>query len=997
MKSLFGLPMSDLLVACLAMSAVLTAVTLFLAGRNAILLRLALRKATRRPGRTALVVVGLMLGTTMITAAFATGDTMAYSVRSSVKTSMGNIDEVVSAKGSSPTSAPGAVTANRADYFDQAVFDQLKVSVPPGTAIDGLAPVISEGVAVQDETTRQNEPVVTLFAAPAAALEAFGPMRLKAGPDANLATLPAGEVLLNEKGAEKLGARPGDQLQVFAAGSAVPMKVRSVVAYNGTGSNGPAVIMDLTAAQTLLGSPGRINYIIVSNEGGTTSGSANTDSVIAALDPALERLGLEIDPTKQDQLKFADEAGSVFTSMFATFGSFSVVAGTMLIFLIFVMVAAERKPEMGIARAVGTQRGHLVVMFAFEGLIYDVLAAALGSLLGVLVAAGMVLVMAQAFGDAGFNIDRHVELRSLAIAYTMGVVLTFLVVTFSAWRVSVLNIVAAIRNLPERVAKGKGRGGWLWGMLLALLGVVLVYAGISSAQATPFTLGVSFVLIAFVPLMRRAGAPDRFAYSVSGLLLAFFWLTPDAFWDTFLPTMSHDFSLFVVGGTLSVVGATWVVMYNSELVLGSLMALFGRFRLMAPVVKTSVSRALNNRFRTGMAVAMFSLVVLTLVVMATVTGSVWKMMGDEKTFNGGFDVMGTTLRISPIVDMSAAIAASPELDRADFTRLSAQSLAGIKVRQIGAASDEFQDYYIRGIDSEFARENGFGFALKPDGYTDQDVWNAIQSNPKFAVIDAIAVPSHTNYNFNVGTGFRVEGIWLDDKAFTPFDIDVQDQVTGTTNRLTVIGVVQDTISPLVAGITTSQAAMDALAGPNSVPAIHLFGLREGVNATETAKHLESAFMMNGMDAESLRKTQKDIMSSSLTFNYMLQGFMGLGLVIGVAALGVISARSVVERRQQIGVLRAIGFQKGMVELSFLMESSFIALLGIGVGTFLGLVIAFNVMNSYSESGNADLPFAVPWLNLALIFGAAYAVALLTTFLPARQASQIYPAEALRYE
>ena len=53
--------------------------------------------------------------------------------------------------------------------------------------------------------------------------------------------------------------------------------------------------------------------------------------------------------------------------------------------------------------------------------------------------------------------------------------------------------------------------------------------------------------------------------------------------------------------------------------------------------------------------------------------------------------------------------------------------------------------------------------------------------------------------------------------------------------------------------------------------------------------------------------------------------MGLGLVVGVAALGVISARAVVERRQQIGVLRAIGFRRRMVQAAFLLESSFIAL------------------------------------------------------------------------
>ena len=87
-------------------------------------------------------------------------------------------------------------------------------------------------------------------------------------------------------------------------------------------------------------------------------------------------LGLEADPTKQDALEAADEAGSAFMSFFTTFGTFSIAAGILLIFLIFVMLAAERRSEMGIARAVGTRRGHLVQMFLFEGAAYDLVAAA---------------------------------------------------------------------------------------------------------------------------------------------------------------------------------------------------------------------------------------------------------------------------------------------------------------------------------------------------------------------------------------------------------------------------------------------------------------------------------------------------------------------------------------------------------------------------------------------------------------------------------------------
>ena len=42
-------------------------------------------------------------------------------------------------------------------------------------------------------------------------------------------------------------------------------------------------------------------------------------------------------------------------SLFTTFGTFSIAAGILLIFLIFVMLAAERRGELGIARAVGNE------------------------------------------------------------------------------------------------------------------------------------------------------------------------------------------------------------------------------------------------------------------------------------------------------------------------------------------------------------------------------------------------------------------------------------------------------------------------------------------------------------------------------------------------------------------------------------------------------------------------------------------------------------------
>ena len=123
------------------------------------------------------------------------------------------------------------------------------------------------------------------------------------------------------------------------------------------------------------------------------------------------------------------------------------------------------------------------------------------------------------------------------------------------------------------------------------------------------------------------------------------------------------------------------------------------------------------------------------------------------------------------------------------------------------------------------------------------------------------------------------------------------------------------------------------------------------------------------------------------------GFMGLGLVVGVAALGVISARSVVERRQQIGVLRSIGFRAAWSRLSFLLESSFIALTAIGVGTPSASSIAYNVdpgLRRPADLAGRPARSSCPGLHLAIVFLAVYAAALLTTSRRRRAPSRVQP-------
>ena len=236
--------------------------------------------------------------------------------------------------------------------------------------------------------------------------------------------------------------------------------------------------------------------------------------MVAAAAPALAPLGLELQKAKQDGLEAADQISDVFVSIFTTFGSFSIAAGILLIFLIFVMLSAERRSELGIARAIGTRREHLVQLFVFEGLAYDLGAALVGAALGVGVAFAMVAVMADAFDATGLDVQQAVTLRSLVVAYALGVLLTLVVVTVSAWRVSRLNIVSAVRGTPEPPPRRRSRRYAVLAIAGLALGAALAASGLSANQATPFAVGVSLAVISLIPLAKAVGFSERIAYTV---------------------------------------------------------------------------------------------------------------------------------------------------------------------------------------------------------------------------------------------------------------------------------------------------------------------------------------------------------------------------------------------------------------------------------------------------------------------------------------------------
>jgi putative ABC transport system permease protein len=994
MHKLFGAPLTTIAIVMLVLFSIAAIVVVALAFRNRIMFKLGVRNIPKRPAQTALIVLGLMLSTVLITAAFSTGDTLVYTIRSVAVDALGNTDEIVT--------VPNAETAPNSGYFDDALVDQVDQHLSDAP-FDGILPVIQEQVPLFNPGERLSAPSVTLFA-PGPQFAEYTKLTTTAGNDVSFDDLASDEgdirVFIDNNTAEDLKAEIGDQLLLFVGSVPTPLKLAGIVEGASSGSFS-FVLMPLDSAQSILNKPGQINAIYISNTGGALDGAKFSDEIEETLKAPLEEIGFRIETVKKDTLDAADMAGTVITSVFVLFGLFSVAAGVLLIFLIFMMLAAARKSEMGMARAVGTKRNQLIQMFLFEGIVYDVMAAIVGVGLGVLVTYALAGIMASVIPqDFPIEITVHVEPTSLIVAFTLGMLVTFATVALSAWKVSRLNIVRAIRDIPEPVFKRVSRSTLALGVALGVFGLMLSVLGMGVNQAGLLYLGVSLIIIGLALIARWRGARERPVFTIAGVLLVAWSLLPTSVFESIFGEMTMGMEMFFLVGITMVLGAIWAVSYNLDVILRILVGVLGRVRGAAPILRAAMAYPMKNRMRTGLTMAMFSVVIFSIVFMSVIIRANTAILSDTDSIGGGYDVNANVSYINTIPDIEAAMA-DKGFDPNDFQAVAGMSTIPLKIRQVDAKSQDWEEYIVNGGDNAYLETNDFEFLIMAQGYeSPREVWLALRDNPGLAVISADAVPSMSSMGMSFGGRFMLEGIDQSDKDMSPVEVQVRrtipgvDGVEAIEKNLTIIAVLK--VVSFNYGVYTSQQTVDE-ASPFPIPiTTYLFKLSDGVDAGKTADHLELAFLENGMQAVAIKEQLKESNRISYIINSLLTGFMGLGLVVGIAALGVISTRAVVERRHEIGILRAIGFRRSSVQAAFLLESSIVASLGIIIGSVLALALSYQVLNDMKDTME-NLEFQMPWMELAIIAGVSWVASMLMTIIPARQASKIYPAEALRYE
>jgi putative ABC transport system permease protein len=409
---------------------------------------------------------------------------------------------------------------------------------------------------------------------------------------------------------------------------------------------------------------------------------------------------------------------------------------------------------------------------------------------------------------------------------------------------------------------------------------------------------------------------------------------------------------------------------------------------------------------------MFSLVIFTLIVFA-ILNNIGSVLNDEPDrVTGGYDIRATISRDLPIADVRAAIRDSEELSLADFVVITGTGEIRGEARQVGANEIGYKRVEIRGLDAVYLETSLVEFTHRDPTYgtTDREIWAALASDPTLAVMNGQAIVDHNDFAGPQLDQFKAEGITNEsDEEIDAITVQVRAPGgRGNVVERTVIAYMDNLANALdtsgddfddgnaISTIFSAPGILEDVAGRSVPLTIYQFRLADPERADEITGKLETAFLDHSMEADSAQALIDENQEQGDAFNLLFQGFMSLGLLVGVASLGVISFRAVVERRQSIGMMRAIGFKGWMIQAGFLLEASIIALLGIAIGIGLGSVISYNIVQEIGKEIDG-LKFNVPWINVIAIVAISWAFAMVTTYWPARQASKIYPAEALRYE
>ncbi len=719
---------------------------------------------------------------------------------------------------------------------------------------------------------------------------------------------------------------------------------------------------------------------------------------------------------------------------FNLFGALIIFAGILLLVNIQLIQVEDRISQLGILRAIGSRRREIVSLFLIESVVLGIF----GSLLGVAGGYGMsvflVYQIGQTFFEGVINLQPTVTGASIIYSVVLGLILSVGAGIFPAIRAARVDVIEVIRGIKK--VKPKRTGNFSLG-----LGLTFIVGGIGIFVSQYLLYGSFFVASGWDTALEQwmfMGASAAILIGIS-LILGYLFskkIMGNGIGLTFmgiaivmlltslssLKEVTENTKILATLAVVLALGSIIVVGVNLAAVTNSLRNLLYRTRLKKGVSLISSKYMTSKSMRSTLTFGIFALV-LTMNIFAGIYQSTYSYntLESAEFYSGGAAInidLDTPIANSSLVDIerdlydvdsaityvkgiNSTITYITQVEGFEFEIPSEilparidmlynntfkngteyifdfifeQSIAEFTKQYKPAASEQYQRDYSHEIWDFFYNRTKFN----AEGYIDNEngYETVISTTPilrpghvfnlhglGYAPRQVIVLASVMQYPFAFGSG-------LPSLLITPDFYPILRNNFALYPKYTRFLV---------------KTSYDFRSNQNYVLSKNI---EEYLNGKDSVLVQNEDFV--AADADAYWNEMLDMVDFQVKTFAFLEYFVGFGLVVGALGMIIIAVRNISERRREIGMMRAIGFKKQQIIGTIMLELFILAILGLIMGFINSLILGWSFSNIYNWR------LILPLTKLLLYTGIMVGIALIASIIPGIRASQITPAEAIRY-
>lgn len=857
-----------------------------------LMLKLSIRAIQRRPLRTILSMLGIMIGVAGILALGITNEASIRAIENIFEQSGGRTDlMVIPASGNTTLPENVLIKADRL------------------ASVERVLPIVMAQTSLAGETDGGNLDL-SFFGMESGGLLLYGvdPILELAARDYDItqgrflsSEDPGFEVVLVEDYAEEEEIEVGKYVEILTPNGLEKLQVVGLIAKEGPGNtnNGVFGVIPFGTAQQIFNRRGeydQLDILLAEN---------NKDQVESSRVELQSRLGDEVSVTypagqgqRMQQMLSNYQIGLNFLSGIALF------VGAFLIYNAFAMTVVERTREFGMLRTVGMTRKQIIIQVIMEALTQGVIGSILGAIAGILGARGLTGLMEPLLG-AEISSDMAVPIDVLILSMGVGLFVTLISSLIPSIQAGRISPIAALRVRGKSQEGWITHSGWKFGLgMLIISTVILIW--------NPFSFDPQFIL---------------------GSLTVF----------------------LMFGGVTLIIPATIHIWEKITRPLTGLV--YGKSGLIGS------RNTERSKIRTTLTLVALLIGVAMVLTVRIMTGA---FANDLIEWIGAY--LGGDIYVHSNVSLRADIASQLN----NVSGVSAATPIHYQEIEIRTPSGDEETITFMAVDPPtYSRVTNFVF-------TDSDLEEIIFLE-ELNSGGSIFISSVMAEKYNLGRG---DELWIKTRGgFKPFNVSAV--VVDFYNQGLVV--------------TGNRHDLRRYFRSNQVSTI-LIKAENDTGISELMTYIDQTYGKRYLlSLESNEVVREDIFTL-LDQAFMMFDVMGVLAVI-IASLGIINTltMNIMERTQEIGMLRAIGMTRGQVIKMVLSEAGLMGVIGGLIGLLFGILLSRIFLAGMTAMSGYKLDFIVPIGGVLMGLVIALGISQLAAFQPARKAAKTNVLEAIRYE